>query len=72
MAVGREHLGKQGLLSAGLTIAGAVLLSQGSLNGSTWPGTNLIALATLAWAIDNNLSQRLSVRADARPGPAAG
>ena len=35
MAVGREHLGKRGLLSAALT---------------------------LAWAIDNNLSQRLSLR----------
>ena len=62
VAVGREHLGRQGLISAGLTVAGAVVLSQGSLSGSTWPGTSLIALATLAWAIDNNLSQRLSLR----------
>ncbi|MEA5417294.1 hypothetical protein [Synechococcus sp. BA-132 BA5] len=38
-----------------------MVLSQGSLSGSTWSGTYLIALATLAWAIDNNLSQRLSL-----------
>jgi len=62
MVVGREHLGRRGLISAGLTVAGAVVLSQGSLSGSTWWGTCLIALATLAWAIDNNLSQRLSLR----------
>jgi drug/metabolite transporter (DMT)-like permease len=62
VAVGREHLGRRGLISAGLTVAGAVVLSQGSLSGSTWSGTYLIALATLAWAIDNNLSQRLSLR----------
>lgn len=62
VAVGREHLGRRGLISAGLTIAGAVVLSQGSLSGSSWSGTSLMALATLAWAIDNNLSQRLSLR----------
>ncbi len=62
VVVGREHLGRRGLISAGLTVAGAVVLSQGSLSGSTWWGACLIALATLAWAIDNNLSQRLSLR----------
>jgi drug/metabolite transporter (DMT)-like permease len=60
--LGREHLGRRGLLSAGLTIAGAVLLSEGSLAGASWIGGSLIALATLAWGIDNNLSQRLSLR----------
>jgi drug/metabolite transporter (DMT)-like permease len=62
VVVGREHLGRRGLISAGLTVAGAMVLSQGSLSGSTLWGTCLIALATLAWAIDNNLSQRLSLR----------
>jgi drug/metabolite transporter (DMT)-like permease len=62
VAVGREHLGKRGLLSAALTLAGAVVLSGGTLTGTSWPGACLIALATLAWAIDNNLSQRLSLR----------
>jgi drug/metabolite transporter (DMT)-like permease len=60
--LGREHLGRRGLLSAGLTIAGAVVLSEGSLTGANGVGSALIALATLAWGIDNNLSQRLSLR----------
>lgn len=36
--LGREHLGRRELLSAGLTIAGAVLLSEGSLAGASWIG----------------------------------
>ncbi len=60
--LGREHLGRRGMVSAGLTIAGAVLLSEGSLAGASWIGGALIALATLAWGIDNTLSQRLSLR----------
>ncbi len=60
--LGREHLGRLGLLSAGLTIAGAVVLSEGFLSGASAAGSALIALATLAWGIDNNLSQRLSLR----------
>jgi drug/metabolite transporter (DMT)-like permease len=39
-----------------------VVLSQGSLSGANALGGALIALATLAWGIDNNLSQRLSLR----------
>ena len=60
--LGREHLGRIGLLSALFTIAGAVVLSHGSLNGANGAGSALIALATFAWGIDNNLSQRLSLR----------
>lgn len=60
--LGREHLGRLGLLSALFTITGAVVLSQGSLSGANGAGSALIALATLAWGIDNNLSQRLSLR----------
>jgi drug/metabolite transporter (DMT)-like permease len=60
--LGREHLGRRGLLAAGFTIAGAVVLSEGSFSGANGPGSDLIALATLAWGIDNNLSQRLSLR----------
>lgn len=59
---GEEHLGRRGLLAASFTIAGAVVLSGGSLGGAAWQGAALIALATLAWGIDNNLSQRLSLR----------
>ena len=62
VVLGREHLGRRGVLSAVLTIAGAVVLSEGSLSGANGAGTALIALATLAWGIDNNLSQRLSLR----------
>ena len=62
VVLGREHLGRMGLFSALLTIAGAVLLSEGSLSGAHAGGSALIALATLAWGIDNNLSQRLSLR----------
>jgi drug/metabolite transporter (DMT)-like permease len=60
--LGREHLGRRGLVSALFTIVGAVVLSQGSLSGANALGGALIALATLAWGIDNNLSQRLSLR----------
>lgn len=60
--LGREHLGRRGLVSALLTSVGAVVLSQGSLSGANALGGALIALATLAWGIDNNLSQRLSLR----------
>ena len=60
--LGREHLGPRGLFSALLTIVGAVVLSQGSLRGANALGGVLIGLATLAWGIDNNLSQRLSLR----------
>lgn len=60
--VGREHLGKRGATAAAFTIAGAVVLSEGSLSGANGLGVALIALATLAWGIDNNLSQRLSLR----------
>lgn len=49
-------------LEAGFTLAIAVLLPEGSLSGATAGGSALIALATLAWGIDNNLSQRLSLR----------
>jgi drug/metabolite transporter (DMT)-like permease len=69
--LGREHVGRQGLVSALLTIAGAVLLSEGSLSGATAGGSALIALATLAWGIDNNLEGGRGVAADARPGSVA-
>jgi drug/metabolite transporter (DMT)-like permease len=39
-----------------------VFLSEGSLGGTTVQGGLLIGAACLAWGIDNNLSQRLSLR----------
>lgn len=59
---GREHLSRRGLIAAVLILSGAVLLTEGSLHGATLQGTLLIAGACLAWGIDNNLSQRLSLR----------
>lgn len=60
--LGREHIGARGVLAAGLTIAGALILSEGSLAGSTWQGGAWITVATLAWGIDNTISQRLTLR----------
>jgi drug/metabolite transporter (DMT)-like permease len=60
--VGREHLGRWGLLAVSLTLGGAVVVSGGSVSGASWQGIALIAVASLAWGIDNNLSQRLSLR----------
>jgi len=60
--IGREHLSRKGLIAAVLILTGAVLLTEGSLHGATLQGTVLIAGACLAWGIDNNLSQRLSLR----------
>jgi drug/metabolite transporter (DMT)-like permease len=60
--IGREHLSRKGLLAAVLILGSAVLLTQGSLNGASLLGTLLIGGACLAWGIDNNLSQRLSLR----------
>ncbi|MCP9884122.1 EamA family transporter [Synechococcus sp. ATX 2A4] len=60
--IGREHLSRRGLIAAVLILTGAVLLTEGSLHGATFQGTVLIVGACLAWGIDNNLSQRLSLR----------
>jgi drug/metabolite transporter (DMT)-like permease len=60
--VGREHMAGRGLAAAGLTLAGALMISEGSLQGATLQGTLLVAAATLAWGMDNNLSQHLSLR----------
>jgi len=46
IAVGREHFSSKGLTTTGTTPHGAVP----------------IALACLGWGIDNNISQRLSIR----------
>jgi|JI10StandDraft_1071094.scaffolds.fasta_scaffold199222_2 drug/metabolite transporter (DMT)-like permease len=59
----REHLGRYGLISTALILLGAGLLKVGpgdvELDGG---GVLAIAGACLAWAIDNNLTQRLSLR----------
>ena len=60
--IGREHLGRRGVGAAALTLGGALILSGGHLDGGSLGGVGLIALACLAWGVDNNLSQALSLR----------
>jgi drug/metabolite transporter (DMT)-like permease len=59
----REHLGARGLISLAFIVAGAAVLRYrpGELHAD-WLGVLLIAGACLAWALDNNLTQRLSLR----------
>jgi drug/metabolite transporter (DMT)-like permease len=59
----REHLGGVAALGALCIVGGGALLgwSPGELGGD-WLGVAAIAGACLAWAIDNNTTQKLSVR----------
>ncbi len=68
-----EHLGRLELLGAAAVLGGAALLGLGPGAGagagagsvaaqSLWPGALAIALACLAWALDNNLTQKLSLK----------
>ena len=59
----REHLGMRQAGAAALILAGTVLVGYrpGEL-ASQWPGIAAVAFACLAWAIDTNLNQRLSLR----------
>jgi drug/metabolite transporter (DMT)-like permease len=59
----REHLGLSGATAAVIVMVGAVLVGYqpGPVRGDTL-GVLAIVGACLSWAIDNNLSQRLSVR----------
>ena len=60
--VGREHLSRKGAIAAALIFAGAVIIGGGTTTGATLHGAVQIALACLGWGIDNNISQRLSIR----------
>jgi len=59
----REHLGGRQVGAAALILAGAAVVGYrpGAL-GSQWTGVVAVGLASLAWAIDTNLNQRLSLR----------
>jgi drug/metabolite transporter (DMT)-like permease len=58
-----EHLGPREAAGAALAVAGGALLgTRGSGLGGSWIGTGAIALACLFWAIDNNLSAKLSLK----------
>ena len=58
-----EHLGRYGAAAAALILAGGALLklSLGTVAVDAW-GMVAVALACLCWALDNNLTQRLSLR----------
>jgi drug/metabolite transporter (DMT)-like permease len=56
----REHVDKRLFIGAVAIVAGAMLLSwQGDIGKFSW-GAILIALACLSWAIDNNLTRKIS------------
>ncbi len=58
-----EHLGGRSLRATALVFAGAVLLGVGGGVAPVTPGGAVaLAGACLAWAIDNNLTQRLALR----------
>ena len=59
----REHLGLRSALASAFVIAGAAALrlEDGAVRIDA-AGAGLITLACLCWALDNNLTQRLSVR----------
>jgi drug/metabolite transporter (DMT)-like permease len=58
-----EHLGRRGVGAAALIFSGAALLATGGRVGQVTPvGAAALAGACLAWAIDNNLTQRLALR----------
>jgi drug/metabolite transporter (DMT)-like permease len=59
----REHMGRRALVAALLILAGGLLLSwrPGELRADPW-GILAIAAACLSWGVDNNLTQRLTLR----------
>lgn len=59
----KEHLGRYGAAASALILAGAALLKlqPGAARVDGW-GVLLLAGACLCWALDNNLTQRLTLR----------
>jgi drug/metabolite transporter (DMT)-like permease len=58
-----ESLGRREVLGAAAVVLGGVILASGPSEGSMHAlGALAVAGAGLAWSIDNNLSQRLSLR----------
>lgn len=65
IAVGllREHLGRREMFAAATIMLGGMLVSfQPGHIGGNWIGAVEIAGACLSWSIDNNLTQRVSLR----------
>lgn len=64
LTIFREHLGRRALTGAGLVFVGAIALtvSPGEFGRLDLGGALLVAGACAAWGIDNNLTQRLTLR----------
>jgi drug/metabolite transporter (DMT)-like permease len=66
VAIFREHLPRQALAGAIVIFTGAMVLGIGAGGGgggqADWLGIVLIAAACGAWALDNNLTQALTLR----------
>jgi drug/metabolite transporter (DMT)-like permease len=56
-----EHLTRREVLGAALIVIGVVVLQPGGVEGD-WKGALAIAGACACWSLDNNLTQRLSLR----------
>jgi drug/metabolite transporter (DMT)-like permease len=62
-----EHLGRRAAVATALVVGGAAVLASATGGGgggmaTSWAGAAAIAGACLCWALDNNLTQRLSLR----------
>lgn len=59
----REHLGRYAAIAVALIVSGAIVLKlePGALGADT-AGVTLLAGACACWAVDNNLTQRLSLK----------
>jgi drug/metabolite transporter (DMT)-like permease len=63
LLVFREHLGRRGAIAAALIVLGACVLKlEAGPFGADALGVVLLAAACACWALDNNLTQRLSLR----------
>ena len=66
----REYLGGRSWVGAATVFAASALLTvQGPSGGADALGVALIVTAGLGWAIDNNLTQQLSIRDPSRSSP---
>jgi drug/metabolite transporter (DMT)-like permease len=59
----KDHLGKAGMIAAGLLVLGAGMVAwqPGMMRADPW-GVLAIAAACLCWGVDNNVTERLSLR----------
>jgi drug/metabolite transporter (DMT)-like permease len=58
-----EHLGRRELAAAAVIVAGGAMLVDGPVTASgSVAGALLLAGACLSWAVDNNATQRLSIK----------